>query len=360
MKQYIVLSHSPWSSTPSRIQQLVTRIGDAEILFFQPAQSNDDRSYKNAGKLVRPNITLYTLPPDGPLRRRISFLKDHSVRGQAVFVEKKARRHGFRHPVLWLTAPDQLPFLERLSFKRLIYDCDRFWPSALDEQESELACTADVIFAASPLLKRRLSPCSSNIALIPNGVNYPMFERGDHPVPSDLAGLLTPVLGWVGAVDHTLDLSPVQAIARCHPEWTVALVGPVEDCPAVRRLATYSNVAFLGVRSMVDLPDYLTHFQVLLHLRRQGEENSDVIPSRIYEYLSTGRPIVSLLFPDEVEEFPDVIYGAHDPTEFVHLCEKALLEDPGWVARRRRDYGAAAAWSGRAENVRSILDSIAL
>lgn len=360
MKQYVVLSHSFWSSTPSRIQQLVTRIGDAEILFFQPAKNSEDKSYKNAGKLVRPNITLYTLPPDGPLNHRIPFLENHSVRKQAAFIEKKARRHGFQQPILWLTTPDQLPFLDRLSFRGLIYDCDRFWPSTLDERESELAYAADVIFAASPLLKRRLSPCSSNIALVPNGVNYPMFSRNDHPIPSDLSGLLSPILGWVGTIDATLDLSPVQAIADRHPEWTVALVGPIEDCPAVRRLATYSNVVFLGVRSMVDLPDYLTHFQILLHLRRKGEENSDVIPSRIYEYLSTGRPVVSLLLPDEVEEFPDVIYGAHDPAEFVRLCEKALLEDPSWVARRRKDYGAAAAWSNRADTIRQILNAISL
>jgi len=125
-------------------------------------------------------------------------------------------------------------------------------------------------------------------------------------------------------------------------------------------LATYSNVVFLGQRPLVDLPDYLSRFQVLLNLRREGDADSDVIPTRIYEYLSTGLPVVSLLLPDEVEEFPDVIYGAHDPEEFVHLCERALAEDPTWVAPRRRDYGAASAWSRRAEEVRRILGAISL
>ena len=55
-----------------------------------------------------------------------------------------------------------------------------------------------------------------------------------------------------------------------------------------------------------------------------------------------------MLWPEQVELFPDVVYGAHSPEEFLHLCQQALAEDPGWVDQRRRDYGAAAAWSRRA------------
>ena len=34
---------------------------------------------------------------------------------------------------------------------------------------------------------------------------------------------------------------------------------------------------------------------------------------------------------------------------------EALAEDTGWVDQRRRDYGAAAAWSRRADEVKRIL-----
>ena len=360
MKQYVVLSHTPWSSIPTRTQQLVTRLGEAQVLFFQPAGHAGDKRWKEPGKLVRPDVTLYTLPPDTALSDRHSFFQKKSLRRQATFVEKQVARHRFREPVLWLTCPDQLPFLDLCAYRGVVYDCDRFWPPELEDRESELAASADVIFAASPLLKRRLSPCSSNVALLPNGVNYPMFRRPSAGTPADLEGLLSPVLGWEGTIDRRLDLSPVLAVAGHHPEWTVVLVGQVEDCPAVRQLATHSNVIFLGQRPLVDLPDYLSRFQVLLNLRREGDADSDVIPSRIYEYLSTGLPVVSLLLPDEVEEFPDVIYGAHDPEEFVRLCERALAEDPTWVAPRRRDYGAASSWSRRAEEVRRILGAISL
>jgi len=128
----------------------------------------------------------------------------------------------------------------------------------------------------------------------------------------------------------------------------------------VQRLSAFQNILFLGERSIADIPDYLGNFQVLLHLRKKGDADSDVIPIRLYEYLSTGHPIVSLLLPDEVEEFPDVIYSAHNSSEFVLLCEKALQEDPGWVTARRQDYGASASWSSRVDTIHQILSAIAL
>jgi len=360
MKQYIVFSHEAWASSPTRTQNLVTRLGESQVLFFQPASGPRDKRWKEEGRKVRPNVTLYTLPPDGSLSERHSYFQKRSLHRQAAFAEKQAARHRFREPVLWLTCPDQFPFVDYFNYRGIVYDCDRFWPSVLEDRESELAVAADVIFAASPLLKRRLSPCSPNVALLPNGVNYSMFCRTIIGVPTDLSDIAGPILGWEGAIDQRLDLSPVKTLAQRHPRWTIVLLGPVSDCPAVRELADYPNVRFLGERPLVDLPDYLSRFHVLLHLRRFADADSDVIPSRIYEYLSTGRPVVSLLFPDEVEEFPDVIYGAHNLDEFVHLCEKALGEDPTWVAPRRKDYGEASSWSRRAEDVRQILGAISL
>lgn len=83
-----------------------------------------------------------------------------------------------------------------------------------------------MIFAASPGLVDRLSPCNSNIALLPNGVNYPMFARTGLDVPPELRDIRGPVLGWVGGLTPDLDLAPVEYAAGEHPDWTFVLVGP--------------------------------------------------------------------------------------------------------------------------------------
>ena len=360
MKQLVCLAAAPWSAIPTRTQQLMARLRDLQVLFFEPPVPRSPGTSPSGGRRVRPNLTVYTLPSVPQVDPRHSLLFRHSQRKLADFICSKLDRRRSTDPVLWLTSPRQAPLLDYLPSAGLIYDCDRYWPDSLSRQEGTLAAAADVIFAASPGLVDRLSPCNQNIALLPNGVNYAMYGRTDSEVPADLAGLQGPVLGWAGTIHPNLDLAPVEYAAAAHPNWTFLLAGRIFSNPRLPALEELGNVHLLGHRPMVELPDYLGQFDVCLNLLRQDGIDSDVIPTRIYEYLSTGKPIVSMLYPDQVEEFPDVIYGAHTPAEFSRLCQRALEEDRGWVDRRRRDYGQAAAWSNRCAQVIRILESIGL
>lgn len=360
MKQYVCLADRPWSAVLTRTQQLLARLRDVQVLYFEPAPASGSVAHLNRARRVRPNILAYTLPyiPDTD-----DFYGLRLRRGQrklADYISSRLEHHRFRDPVLWLTHPRQVTMLDYLSYQGLIYDCDTYRPESMGKQEGALAQSADVIFAASPGLMDHLSPCNPNIALIPNGVNYPMFCRTDLDIPSELAGLRGPVLGWAGDITPALDLAPVEYAAGERPDWTFVLAGKVEDNPRLAFLRDLPNVLFPGQSPMTELPDYLGRFDVCLFLLPDGGEDTDVIPARIYEYLSTGKPIVTMLYDDQVENFPDVIYGAHTPEEFSLLCGRALTEHPDWVAQRRRDYGQAAAWTARAAEVIRILESIGL
>lgn len=359
MKQIIILSSDPWQSVPTRTQHLAARLREGEILFFEPYHGVGPGTWKES-RQVRPHVTVYTLPPAPILSKRADFFLRHHGHRLAAFITKAAKKQGFRDPLLWTTCPDQVHLLDFLSFCGLVYDCSADWSSLPPQWEGDLASQADVIFAASPGLSYRLSPCNGNIVLLPNGVNYAMFSRPAHDVPSELRDVHGPVLGWVGELNDGLDLAPVEYTARKHPEWTFVLIGRMEESPRLARLRSLGNVLLTGYRPMIEIPDYVARFDLCLDLRRREQNYSDIIPRRIFEYLSTGKPIVTLLAPEQVEEFPDVIYGAHSPEEYCLLCHRALGEDKNWVSRRRKDYGAAAAWSVRTEEVRRILDTIGL
>jgi len=344
----------------NRTQQLLARLRDAQVLYFEPSAPQGSIAHLNHARRVRPNVLVYTLPFIPETDALHSLRQRRGQRKLADFIRSKLEYHHFSDPVLWLTHPQQVTMLDYLSYRGLIYDCDTYRPVSSGKQEGALALAADVIFAASPGLADHLSPCNSNIALIPNGVNYPMFCRTDLDVPSELAGLNSPVLGWVGAITPTLDLAPVEYAAGEHPDWTFVLAGEVTGNPRLPFLRELPNVMLFGACPMTELPDYLGRFDICLHLLSAGDEDTDVIPTRIYEYLSTGKPIVTMLSDDQVEEFADVIYGAHTPEEFSQLCGRALTESPDWVAKRRRDYGQAAAWTARVLEVKRILESIGL
>ena len=349
MNQVVCLSTEPWSPTPGRTQHLITRLKDAQVLYFCPGGGLLDQRWRQPGRKVRPNVTVYTMPPALPVDERHDRLFRLSRQRQIRFLADKLARHRFRRPLLWTTSPVHIHALDALEYDGLVYDCDQVWDELPDRWEGSLAGAADVVFAASPGLADRLSPCRGNIALLPNGVNYPLFAAaGSAGRRGELDHLPGPLLGWAGTIHADLDLTPILYAAQARPAWTFLLLGRREENPLLRRLSRLSNVMLAGPCPLVEVPDYLGRCQVLLDLLRDSQPYNDVVPPRLYEYLSTGKPIVSMLWPEQVELFPDVVYGAHSPEEFLHLCQQALAEDPGWVDQRRRDYGAAAAWSRRA------------
>lgn len=268
--------------------------------------------------------------------------------------------HRFKEPLLWCTAPEHIHLLDEVPHRGVVYDCDRDWPDQSPRWESDLALAADVVFAASQGLIDHLSPCNDNIALLPNGVNHPMFTRPPAELPPELPGLSSPILGYTGTLWRDLDLAPVLYAAQAMPACTFVFLGRREKNPMAELLERLPNVRLLGRRAPVEVPDYLARFDVCLNLLRRSEQGNDVVPCRIYEYLSSGKPVVSMLFPEQVEHFPDVVYGAHSPEEFAALCRRALAETGDWAKNRRREHGAAAAWSARADEVTRILGTTGL
>ena len=356
MKQILCLSCTPWRTIPTRTQQLMIRLKDAQVLFFEPP----GRRWKDPGRNMRPGLTVYTLPPVLEAEERHRLLFRRHYRKLANYIQRRMDRHRFREPLLWCTSPEQVHLLEYLPHRGVVYDCYRDWEDFSPVWESDLALAADVIFAASPGLRHHLAPCNDNIALLPNGVNHLMFTRPNAECPRELAGIPGPVLGYCGVVWEDLDLVPVAAAAGELPGCTFVFLGRVEDSPMVRHLERFPNVRFLGRRPPVEVPDYLARFDVCLNLRRWSEQYDDIIPTRVYEYLSSGKPTVSMFYPEQVEHFPDVVYGAHSPEEFARLCRRALAETGDWARLRRQEHGASAAWSVRAQQVTRILAAIGL
>lgn len=206
MKQIVCLSNEAWSHSPGRTQQLITRLKHTQVLFFSPSGSWREIRFRAKGRAVKPNITVYPLPPLLlPADERYGPLFRLEQLRLARFIAGRMEEHRFRSPLLWCACPEQVHLLDRLDYDGLIYDCDREWDDLPPAWEGSLASAADVVFAASPELAERLSPCSGNIALLPNGVTYPLFSRiaaPSRPRPED------PVLGWAGTIHGNLDLSP--------------------------------------------------------------------------------------------------------------------------------------------------------
>ena len=358
MKQILCLSYAPWRSRASRTQQLLARLSDAKILFFEPAPPKG-APVPAQGRRVRSHITVYTLPAPLPGPQEQSLFDRRRLDKTSAFIQRIMHKHHFREPVLWCTAPAHAWFLDRLAYRGSVYDCHRFWDEDFLDLESDLTSHAEVVFAASKGLIKRLSPCSDNIALLPNGVNPLLFAQQEHNLPPALKDLPGQVLlGRVGDVTGKVDWEPLLFVARQRPGWTFALFGPATK-QAMEKLQGQDNIILTGTVDPLELPDYLFRCDVLFDLFRTDRQGSDVVPLTIYEYFATGKPVATAADPTVPDPFPQLIHSSYDGEGFLRACRAALGEASD-IGEQRMAFARQSSWANRADQVASIFQATGL
>lgn len=164
---------------------------DAQVLLFEPP----GKYSRQPGRRVRPGLTVCALPRCWRRRSGTASCSALHYRKLGKFIRRQMEHHRFKEPLLWCTAPEHIHLLDEVPHRGVVYDCNRDWPDQSPRWESDLALAADVVFAASQGLIDHLSPCNDNIALLPNGVNHPMFTRPPAELPPELRGALQPHSG---------------------------------------------------------------------------------------------------------------------------------------------------------------------
>jgi glycosyltransferase involved in cell wall biosynthesis len=189
--------------------------------------------------------------------------------------------------------------------------------------------------------------------MIPNGVDFERFNAaaGNHlTIPEDMKNIPKPILGFIGVLRNWVDTPLLESVARSRPDWSLVLIGPEGDAD-LTGLKALKNVHFLGAKPNGELPAYLSSFDIALNAFVKSDLTKDVSPLKFYEYLATGKPVVSTGEPRQVLSYKDCIYIGESREGYLKACEEALAET-GEEKKNLRIAGAkAASWEGRVEEI---------
>lgn len=346
----ICLSTVDWDPIWTRKQQIISRLPlSNRILYVEPPISllspfKDKACWKKwplwwkGLRQWRENIYLYSPPviaPFGNVYRQVNRLNQAWL---APFIRRAARRLNFREPLLWTYLPNSADIVGRLGEKLVIYDCvdehsaySGFRPETVWDMEKSLLEKADIVFTTAEGLYEKRKPFSREIHLIPNAADVDHFQKSvleTTPLAPELKGLPHPVIGFVGVIQDWIDLDLIADLAAARPGWSFVLVGPAGPGVDLKTLHSLPNVHLLGRRNKEVLPSYFKGFDVCLNAFRLNRLTATVSPLKFYEYLASGKPVVSVPLP-AVEPFADVVEIARTPAEFLKKIEQALaLETP--------------------------------
>lgn len=376
MKQIVCLATSPWYPIPTRKQQVMSRIPDAEILYFDPsitylAPLKDKlarpklRAWKQSGEEVQPGLTVCALPPVLPFFNRFRVINKLNQRRIARYIRKRMAQHGMEAPLLWVYSPVTVDCVDKIPHSALVYDCvDRHSaygglmdPALVDAMELELAGKCDQVFATATGLAQRLEAANPHTEFIPNGANFERFVQAASPLPcpEDMRDIPGPIFGFVGALQECIEYGFLEDAAQKHPQWSFVFIGRENPGVDLSRLRAIKNCHFIGLKPNEQLPAYLGRFDACLNLFASGDLSKDVSPLKFYEYLATGKPIVSTPQPDQVLQYRELIHIANDKEEFSACCEAALADTDPMRTQARIEEGRKSSWDARVAQMLEIL-----
>ena len=194
--------------------------------------------------------------------------------------------------------------------------------------------------------------------MIPNGANFERFVQAaqPQPLPDDMQGIPHPIFGFVGALQSCIEYGYLEAAAKARPDWSFVLIGKEKPGVDLSALHAMPNVHFLGLKPNEQLPQYLAHFDACLNLFAKSDLSKDVSPLKFYEYLATGRPIVSTKQPDQILQYATLIEIADSQEEFISACEKSCSDTAPEQIDARIEAGRACSWDSRVAQMCGILE----
>lgn len=235
---------------------------------------------------------------------------------------------------------------------QLVYDCmdhhEGFSNSGetLVQLEKALLAKSDLTVTTSAWLDQAIAEHTRHRALIRNAGEYEHFCRAPESIYRDPMGRR--IIGYYGAIAEWFDLDLVEAVARRHPECCVLLIG-ADSVNAKSRLGKLPNVTFIGEVPYSKLPHYLYSFDVCLLPFKVVPLTMATNPVKAYEYLSAGKPIVSVDLP-EMTQFDGLVYVAADQAQYLAAVEQVLAQpEPEDLIQRRKEFAQGQTWIHRAE-----------
>ena len=303
-KVILLITSSDWYEAPRLRHQMAKKLLEWYDVIWIQCPSSISPSQINTYKPV-PNLTVLQLPK----RNRVQELLWDNI---PIFhwLENLHLLHTIKKNIPNVSLKNvnmitfQINFVEVLGLVKngfAIYVCNdpfssyrkRYYKWLFDRYESKIAKRVDVSLAVSDPLVKQLKKYSPNVKLFLPSHDIDISEEYKKNI-SDKKTLL-----YMGFVDKRINFKWLKEIAIKHPEFVIRFIGPVKNINEVVELKKISNVEFYPSVIGEDLHRELLKASVLLLPFKRNNLTVQYMsaPNKLFQYLATGRPIVSCEIP---------------------------------------------------------------
>ncbi|MCB9121233.1 MAG: glycosyltransferase [Caldilinea sp.] len=217
----------------------------------------------------------------------------------------------------------------------------------------ETLVAADGVFACSEKVRSLYSGFYEDIELAPNGVDFEHFTQVVTEEPDAISSIPHPRITYVGAIADWFDFDLVIVLAQRLPECHFVLFGKWSRPEPVT--GSYpENVHVMGPIEYAKVPAISAFSDVAMIPFKDTELVRGVSPIKVYEYLASRLPVVSLRW-DELARESLPIFLASNAGEF----EKGILNALSMTDEQRdalREVVRQYSWEQRLRHMLAYLD----
>jgi glycosyltransferase involved in cell wall biosynthesis len=270
-----------------------------------------------------------------------------------------------RADVYHLHDPELIPAIPvlRLRGARVIYDAHEDLPVQVRDKTylpeatrrvvallARLLCwfadrTSSHVVAATPTIARRFTTTSTTVVH-----NYPELLPVDTHTDYDEREDVIVYAGGISAARGAPQMVIAMGLADLKPSWRLALIGHPNDkgyIAELERLSGWDRIDHLGRLSPLESRTAIAQARIGLAVLQPTDAYRDALPTKLFEYMAAGVPVVASDFP----LWRSIVEGAGcgllvDPTNPAATAAaiKQLVDDPV-TARTMGERGRGAAQS---------------
>ncbi len=361
----ISLPIMPWGSRFQRSQQLLSQFARQGTRVFRIDRSflvNDSRDY--AMTQVAENILHVSLRNSRDMSIYREAIDEAALEQMMRSLETLRADAAIGNAVCIVELPFWYPLARELRRRfgwKIVYDCmdehAGFSGNAEEmvSSEEDLVHDADLVVVTSDYLKQKMDGLGRDCTVVRNATDFRHFAT--LPENGRLRSIPRPIIGYYGSISEWFDFDLVEYAARRRPDWSFVLVGSSDHGGTFGSLTKLPNVHFLGEKPYAELPQYLYWFDVCTIPFRLTKLIEATNPVKFYEYISSGKPVVSVMLP-ELTRHSDCLYLAKDRREFVDQLSLAVAERPEDHRARRIELARQNTWDNRHRRLKEAVDRL--
>jgi glycosyltransferase involved in cell wall biosynthesis len=351
----ICISWLVWDSIPLVMHEMMKRLArQNRVLFVDPPVAystvllepalwknrwEKTRLWLKGVRKVGENLYIYYPPPLLLQIGHFNFTDTWSQKITTLAIAKVARQLRLTKPILWIYHPYAIVLGGQFDEKLVCYDCNddvgffytELFPykrKKLSRMEEALAKKADIIFATSKNLFRLRSSQNIRSYYFPSGIDFDTFHKSlstSLEMAPELSNVKRPIIGFIGGmVNAKMNWKWIKKASEARPNWSFVFIGPCLEKPDYS-VTEQKNVIFLGSKNLEDLPRYVKAFDVCIVPYRGKEFLKNCFPTKVFEYLAAGRPVVSSHIP-ALEEYQHLVKLSATAEDFISNLEFALQD----------------------------------